>query len=60
MADKARKAVVVAYQERKKDEVFHRVLDRKIPLGLVPHVQARLLARHLRDDLDFYPAFLVR
>lgn len=60
MAEKARKAVVVAYQERKKDEVFHRVLDRKIPLGLVPHVQARLLARHLRDDLDFYPAFLVR
>lgn len=55
-----RKTVVVAYQERKEDEVPHRVLDRKIPLGLVPHIQARLLARHLRGDLDYYPPFLIR
>lgn len=60
LTDKGRKSVVVGYQERKQDEVHHRVLDRKIPLGLVPHVQARLLARHLRDDLDIYPPYLNR
>jgi CRISPR-associated protein Cas1 len=55
-----RKAVVVAYQERKEDEAPHRILGRKLPVGLVPHIQARLLARHLRGDLDYYPPFLIR
>lgn len=45
----ARKAVVVAYQERKKDEINHPLLAQTVPLGLVPLVQARLLARSLRD-----------
>jgi CRISPR-associated protein Cas1 len=58
--EKGRKAVVVAYQKRKQHEVPHLVLDKKIPLGLVSHVQARLLARHLRGDLDTYPPFLYR
>lgn len=60
LTDAGRKRVVVAYQERKADEVPHRLLDRKVPLGLVPHIQARLLARHLRGDLEYYPPFLVR
>lgn len=60
LTDGGRKTVVIAYQERKTDLVPHRLLDRKVPLGLVPHVQARLLARHLRGDLDYYPPFLVR
>jgi CRISPR-associated protein Cas1 len=60
LTDAGRKRVVLAYQERKADEVPHRLLDRKVPLGLVPHIQARLLARHLRGDLDYYPPFLVR
>lgn len=60
LTDAGRKTVVVAYQERKGDEVPHRVLERKLPLGLVPHIQARLLARHLRGDLEFYPPFLIR
>ena len=46
----ARKAVVVAYQERKKDEINHPLLAQAVPLGLVPLVQARLLARALRED----------
>ncbi|MFQ5852033.1 MAG: type I-C CRISPR-associated endonuclease Cas1c [Candidatus Binatia bacterium] len=58
--DEGRKEVVVAYQKRKQDEIQHPVLDQKVPLGLVPHVQARLLARHLRGDLDGYPPFLYR
>jgi CRISPR-associated protein Cas1 len=60
LAEKARKAVVVAYQKRKQDEVQHPVLDQKMPLGLVAHTQARLLARHLRGDLEAYPPFLYR
>lgn len=60
LSESGRRTVVVAYQERKKEEVPHRMLGKKIPLGLVPHVQARLLARHLRGDLAHYPAFLVR
>ena len=46
----ARKAVVVAYQERKRDEVNHPLLAQAVPLGLLPLVQARLLARSLRDE----------
>jgi CRISPR-associated protein Cas1 len=53
-----RRAVIEAYQRRKGTEITHRVLKRKIPLGLVPHVQVRLLARNLRGDLREYPPFL--
>ena len=41
-------------------EIEHRVLQKKVPFGLVPHVQARLLARHLRGDLEDYPPFIYR
>lgn len=54
----ARKAVVVAYQERKKDEINHPLLAQALPLGLVPLVQARLLARALRDDAAPYVPFI--
>jgi len=47
-------------QKRKQDEVQHPVVDQKVLLGLVPHVQARLLARHLRGDLEHYPPYLYR
>ena len=57
MDDDTRKAVLVAWQERKKEELMHPYLKEKIPFGLFPHVQAMLLARHLRGDLDAYPPF---
>jgi len=57
MDDETRKAVLVAWQERKKEELVHPYLKEKIPYGLLPHVQAMLLARHLRGDLDAYPPF---
>lgn len=60
LTDEGRKEVVVAYQKRKQDEVSHPVAGQKVPLGLVSHVQARLLARHLRGDLEEYPPFLYR
>ncbi len=56
----ARKAVVVAYQERKRDEITHPLLAQSLPLGLVPLVQSRLLARALRDDGAPYVPFVVK
>jgi CRISPR-associated protein Cas1 len=57
MDDETRKAVLVAWQSRKQEEIIHPYLGEKIPLGLVPYVQATLLARHLRGDIDGYPCF---
>lgn len=58
--EKGRKEVVVAYQKRKQEEVIHSVIERKVPLGLIPHTQARLLARFLRQDIEEYLPFLYR
>ena len=58
--DDGRKVVLTAYQKRKEEEVTHRILKQKLPLGLVPYVQARLLARYLRGDVQDYPPFLYR
>ena len=60
MRSDARKTVLVAYQDRKKDELMHPFLKEKTTLGLVPFLQANLLARRLRGDLDGYPPFLWR
>ncbi|NPV91070.1 MAG: type I-C CRISPR-associated endonuclease Cas1 [Firmicutes bacterium] len=57
MKDSARKTVLEAWQKRKKEEITHPFLEEKIPLGLLPYVQALLLARCLRGDLDSYPPF---
>jgi CRISP-associated protein Cas1 len=60
LTEETRKTIVVAYQKRKQDEVTHPVLKKPLPLGLVPHLQARLLARHLRGDVPHYQPFLYR
>jgi CRISPR-associated protein Cas1 len=60
LTDAGRRTVVTAYQQRKQDEVQHPVVEQRMPLGLMPHVQARLLARHLRGELEAYPPFLYR
>lgn len=57
MDDETRKAVLSAWQKRKQEEIVHPYLKERIPFGLIPHVQASLLARHLRGDLDAYPPF---
>lgn len=59
LTEAGRKIVLGAYQDRKKEEVPHPLLKEKAPFGLLPHLQARLLARHLRGDLDSYVPFLV-
>jgi CRISPR-associated protein Cas1 len=56
----ARKAVVVAFQERKQEPLTHPLLAEPVPLGLVPLVQARLLSRHLRGEAPHYPPFVLR
>lgn len=57
MDDDTRKVVLSAWQERKKEEIVHPYLNERIPFGLIMHVQAMLLARYLRGDLDAYPPF---
>ncbi len=60
MDDDTRKAVLVAYQKRKQETVRHPFLQEHLPVGLLLHAQAMLLARHLRGDLDDYPPFFWR
>ena len=55
LTDEARKTVLTAWQERKKEERLHPFLQEKAPFGLVPYLQAQMLARHLRGDIDAYP-----
>lgn len=57
LTDKGRKTLLSAYQKRKQDAMTHPFLGEKTTLGLVPFIQAQLLARFLRGDLDAYPAF---
>ena len=60
MKDAARKTLIVTYQKRKQENLNHPFLREQTTVGLLPHLQARLLARHLRGDLDGYPPFLTR
>ncbi|MDO9542515.1 MAG: type I-C CRISPR-associated endonuclease Cas1c, partial [Kiritimatiellia bacterium] len=58
MSDAARKELLTAYQKRKQEEIQHPFLDEAVSIGLLFHVQALLMARHLRGDLDGYPPFI--
>ena len=60
MSDDTRKAVLQAWQKKKQEVLQHPFLNEKVEVGLLPHVQALLLARHLRGDLDAYPPFLLK
>lgn len=58
LTDEARKTFLKQWQERKQEQIKHPYLEDRITWGLVPYVQALLLARYLRGDLDEYPPFL--
>lgn len=60
LSENGRKTVLAAYQQRKQEEVNHALLQQPIPFGLLPHIQARLLARVLRGDMEGYLPFLIR
>lgn len=58
MNDALRKTILSSWQERKKELITHPFINEKIEWGLIPYVQAQLLARYLRGDIDSYPPFL--
>jgi CRISPR-associated protein Cas1 len=58
MTNETRKVLLKAYQERKQEKIQHPFLGEKVEVGLLPYIQALLMARHLRGDLDGYPPFL--
>lgn len=60
LKDDARKVVITAWQERKRDEIMHPLLQEKIAVGVLPFVQALLLARYIRGDVEAYAPFLWR
>ena len=58
MTDETRKIVLSAWQKRKQDEIRHPFLDEKCKWGIVPYLQAQLLARYIRGDINDYPPFI--
>jgi CRISPR-associated protein Cas1 len=60
MDDSTRKTVLVEYQKRKQEEIKHPYLGEDAAIGLLPHIQAMLLSRYLRGELDNYPPFISR
>lgn len=60
LTDNGRKIFLTAWQNRKKEIITHPFLQEKIPVGLIPHVQAMLMARCVRGDLDSYPVFILK
>jgi CRISPR-associated protein Cas1 len=58
MTDETRKIILTQWQNRRQEKISHPFLEEKIEWGLVPHAQALLLARTIRNDLDAYPPFM--
>ncbi len=58
LTDEARRSFLMAWQERKREVITHPYLGEKLSWGLIPYIQALLLSRTIRDDLDAYPPFL--
>lgn len=60
ISDRARKELLITYQKRKQEEITHPFLGEKMTIGLLPHIQAQLLARYIRGDIDEYPPFYLK
>lgn len=60
MTDSGRKIILSAWQNRKKEQITHPYLNEKVSIGLLPYIQAMLLARFIRKDIDDYPVFLIK
>lgn len=60
MSDNGRRNVIQAWQNRKQEEIIHPYLQEKVKIGLLPYIQAMLMARYLRGELDNYPVFLIQ
>lgn len=60
MTDSGRKTILTAWQNRKREQITHPYLNEKISIGLIPYIQATLLARFIRNNIDDYPVFLIK
>jgi CRISPR-associated protein Cas1 len=60
LSDAARKRLIAAYQERKQERRQHPYLEQESPIGRFPALQARILARHLRGDLQHYVPLILK
>ncbi len=60
MSDEARKTLLTTYQKKKQEEIIHPFLGEKMTIGLLPHIQAQLLARYIRGDIENYPPFYLK
>lgn len=60
LTDNGRRTFLTAWQNRKRETIVHPFLNEKIPIGLIPHAQAMLLARYVRNDIEDYPVFLIK
>lgn len=60
MTDEGRKTLLMAYQKKKQDEIFHPFIGEKVLIGQLFYIQALLMSRYMRDDLDGYPPFFWR
>ena len=60
LTDDGRKTFLTHYQDKKREELIHPYLQEKVPMGLLPHCQALLLARHIRGDMEYYTPWLVK
>lgn len=60
ITDNGRKTFITAWQNRKRETIIHPYLKEKVEIGLLPYIQAMILARYIRRDIDNYPVFLIR
>lgn len=60
LKDKGRRAVVTAWQERKQEETTHPLTESKVPIGLLPFIQARFMARTIRGEMESYLPYVAK
>lgn len=60
LTDNGRKAFLTAWQNRKRETIIHPYLNEKVEIGLLPYIQAMMMARLIRNDIDDYPVFLIK
>lgn len=60
MDDATRKELLTTWQKRKQEEIVHPFLEESVPIGLLPYVQAQMMARYIRGDMDNYPIFVMK
>ena len=60
LTENGRKTFITAWQNRKQETIIHPYINEKVEIGLLPYVQAMMLARYIRKDIDDYPVFLIK